>query len=319
MSEINKNMQTPSIDQLDKDSRGVFYKEHEFKDKLLLIIATLTGILDESEHSESDIKRKKNEVAEALLLHTSAMTDVTTETNNKIELILQEIINVDSAYERLYQRILSDIKTINANIENRISIYDIPSSYYSEIRNKIFNTFDNKSPYKEKYINNNDVADEWTVKSPGSIVLLRDVDMADRMITFPVVIDPNISQDKYIILASFTPLKKEADNSPVFLAELIISGNLYSFKGYLKSVDIDRNGNRGAVFDAEYGISFEIPFSFKVAYDAVSNTIALLFKYDMTSSGFTSIIKLDFSIHLLVGNNLNINDMNTVFSEAIGI
>jgi hypothetical protein len=315
MSEINENMQTPGIDQIEKESRDIFYKEHEFKDKLASIIATLNGILDESENSESDIKRKKDEVGVALSSHTDGMNDVTLETQNKINLILEELINVDSAHERLYQKILSDIKMINNDIENRIEIYDITSSYYNEIKNKVIELFGKKSPYKEGLIGG--PKDEWTIKSPSSIVQMRDADPADRMVTFPIIIDPAMSQDKYIILTSFTPIKKASDDSPVFLSEIIISGNLYSFKGYLESADIDRAGKRGAVFYAEYGISFEIPFSFKAVYDEENNKVSILFKYDKKDNNFTSIIRLDFSIHLLVGSGLVINDMNTEFQGQL--
>jgi hypothetical protein len=315
MAEINENMQTPNIDQLNKDARDIFYKEHEFKDTFSTIIATLNGILDESEGSESDIKRKKKEVTDALIAHTSGMNDVTVETTNKIALLLEELRNVDSAHERIYHKILSDIRIINANIENRINTYDIAASYYTDLKNSIFKTFGGKSPYKEGLIGGEN--DKWTVKAPGSTVLLRDADTHDRMVSFPVVIDPNISQDTYIKLASFNPLRRKGDDSPVFLAEIIISGGLYSFKGYLESADIDRAGKRGAVFDAEYGISLEIPFSFKVVYEQESNTVAILFKYEVTPSKFTSIIKLDFSIHLLAGKNLVIEELNTEFPEAL--
>jgi hypothetical protein len=317
MPEINENMRTPNIDQIGKDSRDIFYKEHEFDERLKTIIAALNGILDESEDSESNIKRKKDQIAALLTLHRSGMDDVTEETTEKIALALAKLIEVDSAYDRVYHKIFSTIKLINANIENRMTTYDIPSSYYNEMKNTVFDTFAKKSPYKEGLTKGEE--DKWTIKSPSSIVLLRDVDTRDRMITFPIIINPNIEQSTYIKLASFNPLNRLTDNSPVFLAELIISGSLYCFKGYLESANIDRSGKRGAFFNAEYGVSFDIPFSFKAVYDDESNTLALLFKYDETQTKFTSIIRLDCSIHLLVGRNLVIEEVNTEFTEGLAV
>jgi hypothetical protein len=316
MPEIHENMQTPNIDQLKKEARNIFYKEHEFKERLSTIISTLNSILDESENSGSDIKRKRDQIAALLVEHLSGMNDVATEANNKIALILEGLIGVDSAYERMYQKILSDIKLINSNIENRLNTYDIPSSYYNEMKNYTFDAFAKKSPYKA--LPEGD-ANKWTIKNPSSIVLLRDMDTSDRMISFPVIIDPNIGQSVYIKVASFTPLKRPSDNSPVFLAEVLMSGGLYSFKGYLESANINRKGERGAVFNADYAVSFDIPFCFKVVYDDESNEVAILFKYDETSNNFTSIVRLDCSIHLLVGKNLIIEDLNTRFTEEIAV
>jgi hypothetical protein len=309
----NNNVQ--HIDQLKKDSRQIFYKEHEFKDALSNIIGVLTNILDDSEESSSIIKSKKDEIALALSEHISELSVVGSEMDDAINHVLDDLIEVDSAYERIYNKILSDIRLINTNIENRILTYDITSSYYTELKDKIFDTFKHKSPFKEGLILNDN--NKWTIKNP-SIVSLRDMDTSDRMVSFPIIIDPNIPQTSYIKLLTFNPLKRN-DNNPVFLAELIISGNLYSFKGYLESADMNRSEKRGAIFIADYGISQDTPFSIKVVYDEEINVVALLFKYDETITGFTSIIKLDCSIHLLVGRGLVIEDMNTEFTEELAV
>jgi hypothetical protein len=203
------------------------------------------------------------------------------------------------------------------NIRNRTQTYNVPSSYENEIKDWIYERFGKKSPY---VLGLNDAGgdDKWTICSPNSSILLRDMDTGDRMITFPFVLDPNISQDTYIRLFSFSPLQNK-NGEPAFLAELNISGDLYAFKGYLKSGTIDRKGKRGGVFVSDYAVSYEIPFSFKVIYDDETNKAAFLFKYDPTPNKFTTVVKLDFSIHLLVGKELMIDELNTIFQEPIAV
>jgi hypothetical protein len=144
------------------------------------------------------------------------------------------------------------------------------------------------------------------------------MDMGDRMVAFPFILDPAISQDTLVKIFSFTPLK-DVNNNPVFLSELFINGDLYAFKGYLKSEDIDRKGSRGAVFVSNYAVSYELPFVFKVAYDDEKNEVMFLFKYIEQPTKFTSIIKLDISVHLLIGNELIIDKLNTVYNKPLGI
>jgi hypothetical protein len=316
MPEINENMQTPGMDQVNPDARKIFYKEHEFRPEYTQIIAELDALLDESSNSPSIIKVKQNEILALLQDHGSQKTDVVMVINDKIERILEELINIDSAYERLYQKIYNDIHVINNNILNHTKIYDVPLSYYNDLKNDVFALFGKKSPYVEGKADGS-AGDKWTIKSPGQVVL-RDKDMGDRMITFPVIIDPAIGQDAYIKLFSFKPIKN-IKNEPVFLAELIISGDLYAFKGYLKSETVSRSGKRAAVFDAEYALSHELPFSLKIVYDEDLNEAACLFKYDPTVDKFTSIIKLNLSIHLLVGRALHIEELNTIFDEEIAV
>jgi hypothetical protein len=316
MPEINENMQIPSIDQIQKQARDIYYKEHEFLPDYETIIAELNELLKSEEDNPSVIILKRREIQSILDTHDKDTLDALMVMNDKIQLLLDELINIDSAYERLYQKIYNDIEIININIINHIQVYNVPKSYYSEIRNKIFDTYRKKSAYVTHEADGR-ANDVWSIKSPG-IIQLRDVDVSDRMITFPVNIDPSISQDAYIKLFSFTPLINTL-GSPVFLAELIIGGDMYAFKGYLKSEDINKTGKRGAIFDAEYALSHELPFSFKVVYDDELNKILLLFKFDETPNKFTSIIKLDFSIHLLVGKDLQIAELNTIFEEQIAV
>jgi hypothetical protein len=317
MAEINKNMQIPSIEQIQKPGRDIYYKEHEFLPDYAVIIAELNELLKpDDDVSPSIIALKRKEIKEILDSHDRETLDSLMVMNDKMQLLLNELINIDSAYERLYQKIYNDIEIININIINHIQAYNVPKNYYTEMRNKIFDIYRKKSAYITGEANG-DTNDLWSIKAPG-VIQLRDVDVSDRMITFPINIGPAISQDTYVKLFSLKPLLN-IKSDPAFLAELIISGDLYTFKGYLKSEDIDKTGKRGAIFDAEYALSHELPFSFKIVYDKDSNDLACLFKYDNTPNKFTSIIQLEFSIHLLVGRNLYIEEPNTIFEEQIAV
>jgi hypothetical protein len=314
MSDINDNVKTPSIDQLSKDSRNIYYKEHEFENKLQAIKNEVDALLDKSENTTSILYILLREVKDLLFNpHEDLKNEIIYYVFYYIELIINHLIEVDSAYERIYQKILADIEIINNNLRDRVKIYDVPSSYAAEMKRIITEIFGYKSPYVKK---RNDLSpnDVWTVKNRNAVMLLRDMDMGSRMETFPIVLDPHISQKEYVKLFSFTP-NINVQNEPIFLAELIINGDLYAFKGYLKSETLDRNGKRGAVFDAEYGVSFELPLSFKVFYDDDNNKIIVLFKYDETPDKLITVLKMDFSIHLLVGSDLVIEERNTIFTE----
>jgi hypothetical protein len=316
MDEINKNMQTPGINQINKSGRDIYYKEHEFKSEYQLIIAELDALLDESASSTSIIVAKRKEIISLLANHENEMNNVSMVSDTKIQLILTELINVDSAHERLYKKILKDIENINSNTQNRSQVYDIPSTYNTSLKEWIFNHYGKKSPYKSGIVDNSN-NDNWTIKNPHSSILLRDIDSGDRMITFPFVLDPNISQDSYVKIFSFTPLINNSE--PRFLVELAINGDLYAFRGYLKSECIDRSNTRKAIFHSDYAVSYEIPFSFKVVYDDIGNKIIVLFKYINTINKYTSIMKMNISVHLLAGKNLEIEELNTIFSEPIAV
>jgi hypothetical protein len=316
MDEVNENMQTPRLSQISPAGRKIYYKEHEFRDELLKIIAELDALLDSGENSSSIIAIKQREIIDLLEAHTASTGDLILISESKIKLILSELINVDSAHERLYQKILADILLINANIKNRTRVYDVTLSYNTSLKDHTYKSFAYKSPYKTGLVDGSS-NDKWTIRNPSSLVMLRDMDIGDRMVSFPFILDPAISQDDLVKIFSFTPLK-DGNGSPVFLAELVINGDLYAFKGYLKSEDLDRKGSRGAVFVSSYAISYELPFVFKVAYDEENNKVIFLFKYVEESTKFTSIIKLDISVHLLIGNELNIDRLNTIYDEPIG-
>jgi hypothetical protein len=313
----NENMQTPSIEQIQKTARDIYYKEHEFIPDYTVIIEELDELLKaDDDENPSIITIKKREIQALLEDYDKLTLDALMVINDKIQLLLGELISIDSAYERLYQKIFNDIEIININIVNHIQAYNIPETYSVEMRQKIFSLFRKKSAYLSGEADGSN-QDIWTIRTNG-IIQLRDMDMSDRMITFPINIDPSISQESYIKLLEFTPLLNIEDE-PVFLAEIIISGDLYSFKGYLKSEELNKKGKRGAVFNAEYAVSHEIPFSFKVVYDDTHNKILILFKYDDTANKFTSIIRLDFSVHLLVGQDLKIENPNNLFEEEIAV
>jgi hypothetical protein len=314
MPEIQDQMQTPGIDQVQKEGRKIFYKEHEFRPEYTLIIAELDALIHDGEGSTSVLKAKRDEIVALIQDHGSQKDDVLMVVNDKIDKMLQELAAIDSAYERLFQKIHNDIIAINHNILNHTHIYDVPLAYYLEMKGKVASLIGNISPYTSGKANGSS-DDKWTVKAPGTVAL-RDKDRGDRMITFPVMIDPAIAQDEPLKLFSFHPLRN-AEGTPVFLADFTISGDLYAFKGYLKSETIDRTGKRGAVFDAEYALSHDLPFSFKIVYDEEANELACLFRYDTTPDKFTSIIKLTVSVHLLVGKNLVIETMNTRFNAEI--
>jgi hypothetical protein len=309
-------LQSPSIDQLSKDARKIYYKEHEFDKQLQEIILEVNHLMDNREESTSPLYLIYRDVKNILdTTHEDLKDEIVYYTLYYVDLIIKHLIEVDSAYERLYRKILADIELINANIRDRVRFYDIPSAYYTEMKLKIDDVFGRHSPYLE---GKNDAGpdDTWTVKNRNSVIMLRDVDIGNRMKSFPIVIDPNVSQEEYINLFSFTPLIGTTGEE-IYLAEIIVSGDFYAFKGYLKSEVINREGKKAAIFDAEYGISFDIPFSFKVIQDEDTKRIFVLYKYEETPSKLITISKMDFSIQLLVGKNLIIFERNTLFSEPI--
>jgi hypothetical protein len=316
MSDQINNSKTPGIDQLSKDARSIYYKEHEFERQLDMIKAEIDELTDNSEGTTSVLYLIYREVKNILeTTHEDRKDEIVYYTLYYIKFIIQHLIEVDSAYERLYRKILADIEMININLRDRIVSYDIPSAYNTEMKTVLQNIFGKKSPYLE---GKNDLSlnDLWTVKSRNSVIMMRDMDMGNRMTTIPIVPDPSIPKEKYIKLFSFTPLLSDK-GEPIYLGEIIIAGSFYAFKGYLKSEVLDHSGNRGAIFDAEYGISYDIPYSFKIIYDNENNKIIVLFKHEETAGKLVTVSKLDFSIQLLVGKNLVIEERNTIFDEPL--
>lgn len=327
---FNSQAQYPNIDQLSSNERGMYMKEHEFETSLSTMMAELNSLLDTSSSSDSAIQNNNNRVQNQLnTLAGRIESEMVSLVERYIEQFRDEKNQVDAAYERLYSKIYSIIQSANVNIQNRTSSYDIISSYRLQILDKINNIFGKSSPYSDgrSKIDEN----RYSVRIPNSLIRLRDVDEGMSWRTTPIIIDPNITQEKTIKICEFTPLQNktilDSENYvPTFLAEIIISGDLYSFKGILKSVTKDRNArfekshNRAAMFVADYFINQDVPFSIKVLYDKTRNKVAVALKYDETEDKFTSIIKLDFSINLLVGYDLEFTNKNTcVIMDGAGL
>jgi hypothetical protein len=275
----------------------------------------LDALLNEESGSSSIIFQKRNEIAELLNEQINKVNDVSSEVLEKITLLLEKLIEIDSIYEQLYNKILDAIRVLNVNLHNKTQIYDIPSSYFTMLKNAIIDRYGRKSPYKENKANTLDMNNCWSIRNPHSVIMMRDVNPSCCFYTYPVIINPKISANSYIKIVEFTPILHNDD--PVFLAEVIISGDLYAFKGYIKSITSDKYGKRGAIFDAEYAVSYEVPFSFKVIYDDTLNKIIILYKFDEIERSFTSIIKFDFSINVLVGKDLVFEKNNTIFTEEL--
>lgn len=311
----NTQSQFPNIDQLNKSERGMFIKEHEFEASLKTMLSELDSLLDTSSSSESAIEGQSAKVqAELNILIGRIESEIVSLVERYIEQISEEIDQVESAYERLYSKIYSIIQSVNVNIQNRTTTYDIVMSYKLRILDEIEALFGKKSPYSDGRSSQDN--EKYSIQSTGSIIRLRDVDEGISWRSFPVIIDPNITQDKVVKICEFTPVSN-GTSIPAFLAEVIVSGDLFAFKGILKSVTQDRNArfnkeqNRSAEFVADYFINQDLPFAIKVLYDEARNKVAVALKYDETDDGFTSIIKFDFSINLLVGSNIEFANEST--------
>ena len=311
-NQLNTMAQFPNIDQLSKNERGMFIKEHEFEASFKTMISKLNSLLDASS-SDSAIKNTSEKVqAELNILTGRIESEIVSLVKRYIEQIEEEEDQVNAAFERLYSYIYNEIQSINVNIQNRTTTYDIVMSYKLRLLNEVDRLFGKTSPYQD----GRSSSENYSIRSSNSIIRLRDVDEGQVWKSFPVIIDPNITQDKIIKICEFTPIEN-GTSVPTFLAEILISGDLYAFKGLLKSTIQNRDGrfneteNRTAIFEADYFINQDLPFSIKTLYDSNRNKIAIALKYDDTEDKFTSIIKLDFSINLLVGSNLEVANKNT--------
>lgn len=311
-NQLNTMAQFPNIDQLSKNERGMFIKEHEFEASFKTMISELNSLLDASS-SDSAIKNTSEKVqAELNILTGRIESEIVSLVKRYIEQIEEEEDQVNAAFERLYSYIYNEIQSINVNIQNRTTTYDIVMSYKLRLLNEVDRLFGKTSPYQD----GRSSSENYSIRSSNSIIRLRDVDEGQVWKSFPVIIDPNITQDKIIKICEFTPIEN-GTSVPTFLAEILISGDLYAFKGLLKSTIQNRDGrfneteNRTAIFEADYFINQDLPFSIKTLYDSNRNKIAIALKYDDTEDKFTSIIKLDFSINLLVGSNLEFANKNT--------
>ena len=321
---LNTQSQFPNIDQLNKSERGMFIKEHEFEVSLQTMVSELNSLLDTSSSSESAIESQSSKVQSELnVLVGRIESEIVSLVERYIEQIKDEIDQVEAAYERLYSKIYNIIQSINVNIQNRTTTYDIVMSYKLRILDEIEALFGKTSPYSDgrSRLEN----ETYSVQSSDSLIRLRDVDEGIAWRSYPVIIDPNITQSKVVKICEFTPIAN-GKSIPAFLAEVIVSGDLFAFKGILKSVTQDRDArfsdeeNRSAEFVADYFINQDLPFALKVLYDESRNKVAIALKYDETDDGFTSIIKFDFSINLLVGTGLEFtNESTCVIMDGAGL
>lgn len=328
---INSQAQFPNIDQLSSNERGMYMKEHEFEASLTTMISELDSLLDVSSSSESAIKNNSSKVQSELnVLIGRIESEIVSLVERYIEQIREEESQVEAAYERLYSKIYNIIQSVNVNIQNRTTTYDIVMSYKLRILDEIEAMFGKTSPYSDGRSISSD--ERYSIQIPNTLIRLRDVDEGIAWRSIPVIIDPNITQDKTVKICEFTPVRNNTfadagDNYiPTFLAEIIIAGDLFAFKGILKSVTQNRDArfnkaqNRSAIFVADYFINQDLPFSIKVLYDKNRNKVAVALKYDDTEDKFTSIIKFDFSINLLVGTNLDFaNESTCVIMDGAGL
>ena len=244
--------------------------------------------------------------------------------------MVEDSDQVQAAFERLYSKIHDVIQGINVNIQNRTITYDVIVSYKIKILDSLNALVGLSSPYQTgKTIGEN--ASKYDVTRNDVAVHLRDVDEGAGFVTNSVLIDPNVEQTDVIKLFDFDPVAKENEEVPSFLAEVIISGDLFAFKGYLKSTVKDNSGERIAVFDADYLVNQDLPYSFKVLQNKTNGKIALALKFDETDDNFISVVKFDISVNLLVGTNLkfyektlissvdlNTHSINCSFSTGLG-
>lgn len=303
---VNTYAQYPNLDQLTKGERGMFLKEHEFQAKLDIILAELTALTDKSAGSSNEIETKKQLVTEKLSNLTSLIEN---DLHDLVKVYVAEMDEdereVAAAEERLDAKLRSIIQVLNVNLQNRTINYDVVVSYLSRVTKAAHETFGIKNPYANG--ENKKEGEIYTVKR-NALIQLRDVNENEEFQTVPVDIDPAIDLKKDSIkICSFTPIPTGVEGElPSFLAEIIISGDLYAFKGFLSSASKNHlDGERTAVFEADYFINQDLPFAIKALYDKTNNKIVLAVTFDAKDDAFISIVKFDFSINLLVGENLH--------------
>ena len=318
---VNTNAMFPHLDQLSESSRDIYVKDHEFQIAISEMIAQLNTLLDMT-NGTSVIATSKTKVANALNSQLSEIETVSSKVNGSdgwIEQMRQQLIEVQAAFERLYSKIFSDIKSINVNIENRTQTFDSVESYQQRVKYALWKLLQISSAYKDGRADDVNGDDKYTIKGANTTVTLRDVDK-QGFVTYPVIIKPYITNDEGENITQVTPIKileftpvANGTSVPSFLAELIISGDLFSYKGFVSS-GAKSAKERGVNFDAEYLINQDLPFSLKVLYDEDTNKVAIAFKFDETNDKFASIVKFDFSVNLLVGKDLEFAEPNTMMT-----
>ena len=310
-NEVNTYAQFPNLDQLTKQERSVFVSEHEFETALNLMVTELDNLLDTSSGNVSEIENQKNQVSAALNKLTSDIESTLHDLISRyISLIQDETNKVSAAEERIYSRIQQVIQSINVNVQNRTITYDTVMSYKLRILDAVYKLFGNVSPYSDSRKN-----DEKYFLKKGDIAVLRDVDEGVGFRSCSIALDPSIQQGEVIKLCSWEPIQN-GTKIPTFLAEIIISGDLYAFRGYVSSSSKNQDGDRTVIFDADYFINQDLPFSIKTFYDKTNNKMVLALVYDNTNDNFTSIVKMDLSVNLLVGENLMFAPNSTKMANA---
>ena len=61
----------------------------------------------------------------------------------------QQLVEVQAAFERLYSKIFTDIKSINVNIENRTQTFDSVESYQQRVKHALWKLLQISSAYKD--------------------------------------------------------------------------------------------------------------------------------------------------------------------------
>ena len=318
---VNTNAMFPHLDQLSESSRDIYVKDHEFQIAIAEMIAQLNTLLDMT-NGTSVIATSKANVANALNSQLSEIETISSKVNGSdgwIEQMRQQLVEVQAAFERLYSKIFSDIKSISVNIENRTQTFDSVESYQQRVKHALWKLLQISSAYKDGRADDVNGDDKYTIKGANTTVALRDVDK-QGFVTYPVIIKPYITNDEGENITQVTPIKileftpvANGTSVPSFLAELIISGDLFSYKGFVSS-GAKSPKERGVNFDAEYLINQDLPFSLKVLYDEDTNKVAIAFKFDETNDKFASIVKFDFSVNLLVGKDLEFAEPNTMMT-----
>ena len=311
----NTYAQFPNIDDLTSRERGMFIKEHEFHKLLKQMLTELDSLAGTSGDNANEIDTSKELVSSAL---NDLQDKVTAFKVNVIQRYINNLVEdsdqIQAAFERLYSKIHDVIQGINVNIQNRTITYDVIISYKIKILKNLNALIGLSSPYQTGKTIGED-AGKYDITRNDVAVHLRDVDDGAGFVTNSVLIDPNVEQTNVIKLFDFDPVVKKNKEVPAFLAEVIISGDLFAFKGYLKSTEKNNSGERIAVFDADYLINQDLPYSFKVLRNKTNGKIALALKFDETDDNFTSVVKFDISVNLLVGTNLKFYD-NTLVTDV---
>ena len=168
---VNTNAMFPHLDQLSESSRDIYVKDHEFQIAIAEMIAQLNTLLDMT-NGTSVIATSKTKVANALNSQLSEIETISSKVNGSdgwIEQMRQQLVEVQAAFERLYSKIFSDIKSINVNIENRTQTFDSVESYQQRVKHALWKLLQITSAYKDGRaddVNGDDKYTNGTFKAP---------------------------------------------------------------------------------------------------------------------------------------------------------